>query len=164
MRNEREIFNFLFSLAERSKDPEGVVAACLLREGQLLASSASSDDGRYHAEYLVVRQLRDYGISVDERCILYTTLAPCTDVSAVNDGRDCTACLLEAGVRHVVFAADDPEYGKSAKARFEAAGGSYRQTGNRELVRRAAALFNATISRELSSLHLPREGRLEDDS
>jgi len=57
MRDEREIFTFLFSLAETSKDPEGVVAACLLRDGQLLASSTSSDDGRYHAEYLVVQQL-----------------------------------------------------------------------------------------------------------
>src|SRR3546814_13237577 len=105
----------------------------------------------------VVRQLREHGITADERCVLYTTLAPCSDVSAVNDGRDCTASLLQAGVRHVVFAADDPEYGKTAESRFRAAGGSYRQVYDRELARRAARLFNATISRALTGLYLPRE-------
>ena len=164
MRDEQEIFTFLFSLAETSKDPEGVVAACLLRDGQLLASRTSSDDGRYHAEYLVVQQLREHGIIADERCVLYTTLAPCSDVSAVNDGHDCTTSLVEAGVRHVVFAADDPEYGKSAKVRFRAVGGTYRQVDDRELVRRAARLFNATISRDLPSLYLPRDRKLEGDT
>lgn len=160
MRDEQEIFTFLFSLAETSKDPEGVVAACLLRKGQLLASSASSDDGRYHAEYLVVQQLREDGIVADDQCVLYTTLAPCSDVSAVNDGRDCTTSLLEAGVRHVVFAADDPEYAKTAEIRFRAIGGTYRQIADRELIRRAARLFNATISGDLSGLYLPRQGKL----
>ena len=160
MRDEQEIFTFLFSLAETSKDPEGVVAACLLRQGQLLASSASSDDGRYHAEYLVVQQLREDGIIADKRCVLYTTLAPCSDVSAVNDGGDCTTSLLEAGVRHVVFAADDPEYAKTAEIRFRAIGGTYRQIADRKLVRRAARLFNATISGDLSGLYLPRRGKL----
>ena len=164
MDDDREIFSLLFSLAETSRDPEGVVAACLLRDGRLLASSASSDDGRYHAEYRVVQHLREQGVTVDERCVLYTTLAPCSDASGVNDGRDCTTLLLEAGVRHVVFAADDSEYGKSAKARFRAAGGTYRQTDDRELVRRAAWLFNSTIRRDLSDLHLPRERKLEGDT
>lgn len=164
MHDDREIFTFLFSLAETSKDPEGIVAACLLRDGQLLASSASSDDGCHHAEYRVVQHLREHGVTADERCVLYTTLAPCSDASEVNDGRDCTTNLLEAGIRHVVFAADDPEYGKSAKARFRAAGGTCRQTDDRELVRRAARLFNATISHDLSDLHLPRERKLEGDT
>ena len=159
--DEREIFTFLFRLAETSRDPEGVVASCLMRDRELLASSASSDDGRQHAEYLVVQQLRDNRISVDERCVLYTTLAPCSDVSTVNDGRDCTTILLEAGVRHVVFAADDLEYSKSSQARFQAAGGICRQINDRELVRRAVQVFNSTISRDLSRLFLPRERQLE---
>jgi pyrimidine deaminase RibD-like protein len=159
--DEREIFTFLFRLAETSRDPEGVVASCLMRDRELLASSASSDDGRQHAEYLVVQQLRDNRISVDERCVLYTTLAPCSDVSTVNDGRDCTTILLEAGVRHVVFAADDLEYSKSSQARFQAAGGTCRQINDRELVRRAVQVFNSTISRDLSRLFLPRERQLE---
>lgn len=164
MHDDQEIFTFLFNLAETSKDPEGVVAACLLRDGELLASSASSDDGCHRAEYRVVQRLREHGVTADGRCVLYTTLVPCSDASQVNDGHDCTTTLLEAGVRQVVFAADDPEYGKSAKARFRAAGGTCRQTHDRELVRRAARLFNATISRNLSDLHLPRERKLEDDT
>jgi pyrimidine deaminase RibD-like protein len=159
--DEREIFTFLLRLAETSRDPEGVVASCLMRDRELLASSASSDDGRQHAEYLVVQQLRDRRISVDERCVLYTTLAPCSDMSTVNDGRDCTTILLEAGVRHVVFAADDLEYSKSSQARFQEAGGTCRQINDRELVRRAVEVFNSTISRDLSRLFLPRERQLE---
>lgn len=164
MHNERDIFTYLFRLAETSMDPEGLVAACLMRDGQLLASSASSDDGRCHAEYLVVRGLREQGITADERCVLYTTLAPCSDVSAVNDGRDCTTSLLDAGVRHVVFAADDPEYGKGAESRFRAAGGSCRQVDDEKLVWRAGQLFNATISRDLSGLYLPRKRKLDGDN
>jgi pyrimidine deaminase RibD-like protein len=121
MRSEQNIFTYLFRLAETSTDPEGVVAACLPRDGQLLASSASSDDRRYHAEYLVVRHLGERGITADAQCLLYTTLAPCSDVWAVNDGRDCTTSLLDAGIRHVVFAANDPEHSKSANSRFRAA-------------------------------------------
>lgn len=164
MYDDEEVFAFLFDLAKVSKDPEGVVAACLLRDGQTLASSASSDDGRYHAEYLVVQQLREHGLVADERCVLYTTLAPCSEASMINDGHDCTTRLLEAGVRHVVFAADDPEYAKTTEARIRAIGGTYRQVGDREIIQRAIRLFNATISRDLSGLHLPRKRKLEDDT
>lgn len=159
--DEREIFTFLFCLAETSRDPEGVVASCLMRDGELMASSASSDDGRQHAEYLVVQQLRDNEISVDERCVLYTTLAPCSDVSTVNDGRDCTTILLDAGVRHVVFAADDLEHSKNSQARFQATGGTCRQINDGELVRRAVQVFNSSISRDLPCLLLPRARQLE---
>jgi len=158
---EREILEFLFELGKTSRDPEGVVAACLVRQGQILAASASSDDGRYHAEYLVVRQARERGVTVDDTCVLYTTLAPCSDMPAVNDGRDCTTCLLEAGIRHVVFAADDLEYGTAAASRLRGAGATYRQVDDRELVRRAAELFDSTLTRPLGSLHLPRARRLD---
>lgn len=160
---EREILEVLFALGKTSHDPEGVVAACLVRHGQVLAASASSDDGRYHAEYLVVRQAKEGGVTIDDACVLYTTLTPCSDASAINDGRDCTTCLLEAGIRHVVFAADDPEHATAATSRLRGAGVTYRQVDDEDLVRRAAELFNSTLTRPLGILHLPRSRKLGAD-
>lgn len=157
---DREIFDYLFALGKTSRDPEGVVAACLVRQGQILAASASSDDGRYHAEYLVVRQARERGVTIDDTCVLYTTLAPCSDMPAINDGGDCTTCLLEAGIRHVVYAAADPEYGTAATSRLPGVGATYRQVDDGELVRRAAELFDSTVTRPLGSLRLPRARKL----
>jgi hypothetical protein len=44
-------------------------------------------------------------IAVDGDCVVYTTLGPCNNLPTVNDGVDCPTILLEAGLRHVVFAA-----------------------------------------------------------
>lgn len=158
--DEAAIFERLFEVARTSKDPEGVVAAALVRDGGILAACASSDDGRFHAEYLVVRRAIDDGIPIDAVCVLYTTLIPCSDLPAANDGADCTTCLLEAGVRHVVFAALDPEHGVAARGRFERAGGACRQVGDPRIVDRARELFNATLLRDLSTLRLPRSAGL----
>lgn len=158
--DDTAIFERLFDVARTSKDPEGVVAAALVRDGIVLAACASSDDGRFHAEYLVVRRALDGGLPIDAACVLYTTLIPCSDLPAANDGADCTTCLLEAGVRHVVFAALDPEHGVAARARFERAGGTCRQVGDPGIVERARDLFNATLLRDLSALRLPRSAGL----
>jgi pyrimidine deaminase RibD-like protein len=78
----------------------------------------------------------------------------------VNDGVDCTTLLLEAGLRHVVFAASDPEHSATARVRFDQAGGTYRQVEDPSIVRRAVRLFNKTLRRDLSSLRLPRRTTL----
>jgi pyrimidine deaminase RibD-like protein len=158
--NEATIFDVLLDLARTSEDPEGVVAACLVRDGMVLEASASSDDGYFHAEYLVVGRAAVRGIAIDERCVLYTTLEPCSGLPVVNDGIDCTTCLLEIGVRHVVFAARDPEHSTAAQVRFEEAGASYRQVEDPRIIERAVHLFNATLRRDLSSLRLPRRSKL----
>ena len=48
---EKEIFDYLFKIAKTSKDQEGVVAACLVKDGQSLAGSPSADDSIRHAEF-----------------------------------------------------------------------------------------------------------------
>jgi len=158
--DEATIFELLLDLARTSRDPEGVVAACLVRDGTVLETSASSDDGQYHAEYLVTRQAAAHGITIDESCVVYTTLEPCSDLSAVNDGIDCTTQLLEIGVRHVVFAARDPEHSAAAQVRFEQAGATYRQVEDPRIIERSTRLFNETLRRGLSSLRLPRRAKL----
>jgi pyrimidine deaminase RibD-like protein len=158
--DEATIFELLLDVARTSKDPEGVVAACLVRDGMVVEASASSDDGHYHAEYLVIQRATVRGITIDETCVLYTTLEPCSGLPAVNDGIDCTTCLLAVGVQHVVFAARDPEHSAAAQVRFEEAGATYRQVEDPRIIERAVHLFNTTLGRDLSSLRLPRRSKL----
>lgn len=161
---EPEIFELLLRLGETSQDPEGVVAACLVRDGHILAAKASSDDGRDHAEYLTLKEAGARGLELDEKTVLYTTLEPCSDLPAVNDGTDCVTWLLRSGIRQVVFAARDVEHSARARERCEKAGVTYRQIGDPEIIRRSQDLFNRTLKRELSSLRLPRRSKLETDT
>jgi pyrimidine deaminase RibD-like protein len=158
--DETAVFNVLLDLASTSKDPEGVVAACLVRADVILEASASSDDGHYHAEYLLIQRAAARGITIDGDCVVYTTLEPCSNLPTVNDGVDCTTLLIEAGLRHVVFAASDPEHSATARVRFDQAGGTYRQVEDPSIIRRAVRLFNKTLRRDLSSLRLPRRTTL----
>lgn len=158
--DERVIFERLFGVAAGSHDPEGVVAACLVRSGEILASSASSDDGSYHAEYLVIERAKAEGIAIGQCDVLYTTLEPCSGLLVVNGGVDCTTWLIQAGVRHVVFAARDPEHSYAARQRFETEGRSYRQIEDDQIVRRAAELFNSTVQVGLKEMKLPRKNLL----
>jgi pyrimidine deaminase RibD-like protein len=155
-----DIFEHLFRIAAGSRDPEGVVAACMVRGGTILSAKASSDDGQHHAEYLVLQDLADQGMRIALGDILYTTLEPCSDSAAINDGRDCTSCLLDAGIRKIVYAARDPEYSTTAARRLRAAQVRYVQVDDRSIVERAGELFNATLATDLSEMKLPRRGKL----
>jgi hypothetical protein len=52
--NIQRVFNHLFEVAKKSKDPEGVVVACLVKGDTILISSPSASDGVRHAEDLVL--------------------------------------------------------------------------------------------------------------
>jgi pyrimidine deaminase RibD-like protein len=158
--DEATIFEVLLDLARTSNDPEGVVVACLVRDGAVLEVSANSDDGYYHAEYLVARRAVAHSVTIDERCTVYTTLEPSSGLLVVNDGVDCTTGLLEAGIRNVVFAVRDPEHGAATQVRFEQAGATCPQIDNPIIIGRAAQLFNGTLRRDLPSLRLPRRAKL----
>lgn len=157
---ERDIFEHLLTIGGASRDPEGVVAACLTRHGQILCASASSDDGRSHAEFLVIQRARQRGLTIDDDCVLYTTLEPCSGASTVNDETDCVTCVIEAGVKAVVFAAADPEWSTDTAHRLAEAGVRCRRVEDQEIIDRATALFNSTIASPMSSLRLPRRKRL----
>lgn len=158
--NTKLIFDHLFEVAKTSRDPEGVVAACLVRSGEILVSSASSDDGQYHAEYLVIQKAKDKDIRIDKDDILYTTLEPCSDLPNVNDGRDCVSCILEAGIKKIVFGANDPEYSKQAEKRLKSQGVNYRQIKNKKLIQKCADLFSSTIKIDLDRMKLPRKDKI----
>jgi len=156
---DQEIFDYLFKRAKTSKDQEGVVAACLVKNGQILVSSPSADDSIRHAEDLVIEKAKKQGIILDENIILYTTLEPCSTRN--KDISDCTSIILKTGIKTIVYAAKDPEYSQDTKLRFLKAGVNYKQVQNQAIIKRAIELFNSTSKKPLSTWQLPRQKKLE---
>lgn len=159
----KEIFLELFKVAAQSQDPEGVVATCLVKDGDILISSPSASDGIRHAEDLVIELAKRNNIQLDNKVIIYTTLEPCSYRSPKNNVKDCTSLILDAGIRNVVFAANDPEYSKEARIRCEKAGISYCQIEDKVIIRQATELFNSTITIPFTSMGLPRKKKLPED-
>lgn len=142
--NEREIFKRLFEVAETGSDPEGVVVAGLVQDGKLILSCASADDGIRHAEDLLLEKARKQGIQIIDRTILYTTLEPCGYRTPKNNVEDCTTLIIDSGVKKVVFAAEDVEWGKGTRGRLNSAGVNIRQVEDKKITQESIEIFNAT--------------------
>lgn len=155
---DQEIFEYLFEIAKTSQDKEGVVAACLVKDGQILAALPSADDSVCHAEDLVIAKAKKQGIVLDKDIILYTTLEPCS--TRDKNVADCTSIILKTGIKTIIFATQDPEYSQETKQRFLQAGVSYQQVNDLKIIKRAIDLFNSTSKKPLSTWHLPRQKKL----
>lgn len=155
---DQEIFEYLFEIAKTSKDKEGVVAACLVKDGRILAGSPSADDSIRHAEDLVIEKAQKQDIVLDDKVILYTTLEPCS--TRDKDVLDCTSIILKTGIRTIVYAAQDPEYSQGAKQRFAEAGVKYEQSPDLEIIQQAIDLFNSTSKKPFTEWQLPRQKKL----
>ena len=150
----------MFKVAALSKDPEGVVSACLVKDGKILVSSPSADDGVRHAEDLVIEKALNQQSNIDDSVTLYTTLEPCSYRNPKKMVRDCTTIIIEAGIKNVVFGANDPEYSKDARQRLEQVGVSFRQVSDPDIIRRCVEVFNCGITVPLNSMGLPRAKKL----
>lgn len=155
---EQEIFEYLFKIAKISKDQEGVVAACLVKNGQILVGSPSADDSIRHAEDLVIEKALKQSMVLDDKVVLYTTLEPCS--TRDKDVLDCTSIILKTGIKSIIYAAQDPEYSLEAKQRFAAAGVKYEQASDLETIKRAIDLFNSTSKKPFKDWQLPRQKKL----
>lgn len=150
---ETAIFQHLFAIADRSTDTDGVVTSCLVRVGEIVAEAVS--DGPCHAEYMLLKMLRESGERIAQSDVVYVTLQPCDRRTPGGVGEtlgDCTTNLITAGVKHIVYAAPYPKSPDSI-ARLRAAGVTIRQTDDVEIHRQAALLFNNT--NDNSTTHLP---------
>lgn len=154
----QEIFEYLFKIAKTSKDQEGVVAACLVKNDQILAGMPSADDSIRHAEDLVIEKAQKQSMVLDNKVILYTTLEPCS--TRDKNVLDCASIILKTGIKSIVYAAQDPEYSQEAKQRFAAAGVKYEQVKDSEIIQRAINLFNSTSKKPLADWQLPRQKKL----
>ena len=150
--SERVIFEHLFSIANQSKDTDGVVTSCLVRDGQIIADAVSAGEG--HSEFMLLHKLTARGIEIHPSDILYVTLQPCdrrsTDLGLILG--DCTTNTIAAGIKNVVYAAPYPK-SLNGIERFTAAGVHIRQVVNRTIAKQAAELFNST--NENTEKHLP---------
>jgi len=157
---DKQVFKHLFRIAVNSKDPEGVVGACIVSSNKILVSSASADDGIRHAEDLVIEKFKSLNVPITSEMVLYTTLEPCSYRDAKNKVLDCTSIVIDSGLKNVVYAAPDPEFSKEAKNRFLKADFTYRMVDNKGITKTAIELFNSTIRIPLTSMNLPRKKKI----
>ena len=84
--------------------PNPCVGALLVKDGQILARGWHAAAGQPHAEINCLSQARELGVNPSE-CTLVVTLEPCNHHGKTPP---CTHAILEAGIRHVVIGARDP--------------------------------------------------------
>ncbi len=152
--NEQSIFNHLFKIAIRSKDTDGVVTSCLVRDGQIIADAVSA--GVEHAEYELIKKLNAEKIEIFPDDILYVTLQPC-DQRSTPEGEalgDCTTNTIQAGIKNVVYAAAYPKSLQSLE-QFSVAGVNIRQVEDTTIIKQAVELFNSTNRNVEKHIPLP---------
>lgn len=144
--SEEEIFAQLFEAAKMSKDPDGVVAAALVRDGRILSAVGSADDGLIHAEQRLIEALNDDGLQPQKTDILYCTLEPCVKRSSKKSHlKDCCSQIIEAGISRVVYGVSDPNNEDLAKKKLKRAGIQAGQTDDQDISRQCLDIFNSTV-------------------
>jgi diaminohydroxyphosphoribosylaminopyrimidine deaminase/5-amino-6-(5-phosphoribosylamino)uracil reductase len=99
-------------LAEHGRgrvSPNPLVGAVIVRDGQMIGEGFHAELGDLHAERAAIADCRERGED-PAGATMYVTLEPCA-----HEGRQppCVEAILEAGIRRVVVASDDPS-GKAA--------------------------------------------------
>ncbi|MEK7113455.1 MAG: hypothetical protein AAB873_01365 [Patescibacteria group bacterium] len=150
---EKEIFEHLFEISKQSKDPRGVVSVCLVDDDKILISKPSADDGIYHAEDLLIKEIIKNGITFSTDATLYSTLHPCSKRS--NPAlKDCASQIIDIGIKKVVFGAKDPKQFEATQKRFAETDIEFRQTKDTEIIRRCALIFNDSLSPDQKDVNL----------
>lgn len=142
--NDVEVFNFLFEVARKSKDPRGITASCLVDGGKILSSAPSADDGIRHSEDLLFEKIVNENVSYSKETILYCTLEPCSKRRHKNI-KDCTTLIIDNGIKKVVYGAKSPDQSHVTGKRFEGAGVAIRQANDPEIIKKCAEIFNDSV-------------------
>ena len=92
--------------------PNPPVGAVIIKEGKLIGKGWHTGAGKPHAEREAIADAITQGHSLENSCI-YVTLEPCS-----SHGRTppCTEGILEAGIKRVVYGADDPNPSHQGRA------------------------------------------------
>jgi diaminohydroxyphosphoribosylaminopyrimidine deaminase / 5-amino-6-(5-phosphoribosylamino)uracil reductase len=83
--------------------PNPNVGCVIVADGQAIASGATADGGRPHAEAIALEAAGDRACGAT----MYTTLEPCAHASA--RGPTCATLIPAAGIARVVVAVQDPD-------------------------------------------------------
>jgi len=143
---EKEIFEELLSIIKNSDDDNGVVSSCLVRDGKIVAKGVSMSGGA-HAEYLLLKSLEEIGISITPTDVVYATVEPCGKRTPGGNGEkmgDCTTNLINAGVKHIIYGASDPDASGNTRYKFESAGVLLEKTKSDEITLASIKAFNST--------------------
>ncbi len=101
---DRKYMKMALSLATKGKGmthPNPMVGAVLVKDGKIIGRGYHKGPGKQHAEIEALRQAAEEACGAD----LYVTLEPCNHHGKTPP---CTEALLEAGVKRVIVAAEDP--------------------------------------------------------
>ncbi len=145
---DREIFNELFRIAKSAKLNHGAVSACLVRNGEVLAITTSSDSPNRHAEDLLLEKIEKENIPLQKEDILYVTIEPCGERTRGGGGEqfgDCATKIINSKVKKIVYAVPDPHYSQKVAERFGVAGVSSCQVDDENIVNVARQIFNETV-------------------
>lgn len=111
--------------ARWSTQPNPCVGALLVRDGVVVAEGWHKGPGQPHAEVGALNDARQKGID-PAQCVMIVTLEPCRHVGKTPP---CTDAILEAGIRHVVIGAPDPNPEASGGAELLRSRGLTVETG-----------------------------------
>lgn len=145
---ESEIFEDLFKVASAANSRRGAVAACLVRNGSILAIKASMDSPNRHAEDLLLEEIQQKEIIIENEDILYSTIQPCGERTPGGGGEvfgDCATKIINSSIKHVIYAMNDPHYSIKVNERFATVGIESHQIANETIIEKARKIFNETI-------------------
>ncbi len=107
MKTDEKFMAMALTLAERGwgrTNPNPLVGAVIVKDGQVIAEGCHALLGEEHAERAALRCAKEAGVSV-QGASLYVNLEPCSHVGRTPP---CTAAIIEQGIREVVVAMVDP--------------------------------------------------------
>lgn len=155
---DHEVFSHLFAISDRVLvDGSGTVVSCLVRDGKILIECTSPEEA-VHSEYWLLKEAEHMGITILSDDVVYTTVEPCGRRTPGGRGEqmgDCTTNLLQAGVKHVVYAAADPDASAGTRHKYVEAGAELRQVEDPQIVCKAFTLFNDSLAHEHDRLPKP---------
>lgn len=146
---ETEIFQKLFNAAEASNSKRGAVAACLVRDGEILAITPSSDTPNRHAEDLLLEKIAAQNIIIQDTDILYSTIQPCGERTPGAGGEafgDCATKIINSPIKKVIYALPDQHYSQKVNEQFQKAGIVSEQVKDTTITEKSRKIFNETLS------------------
>ena len=139
--NSKRIFLKLISIAKKSKDPKGIVSACLVRDGKIFDYAVSSDNGVDHAEKILLSKYKNNSLG---EFVLYVTLEPCSRRSDPNN-KSCSDYINVKGIKKVVFGALDIQQHSSTLKKMKENNIKIKQIEDQEIIQECQELFNSSI-------------------
>lgn len=145
----KEIFNELFALAKSANVKKGVVAAALVRDGNIIASTVSMDEPNRHAEDLLFEKVKNERKELLPTDTLYSTIQPCGRRTPGGGGEqfgDCTSKIVASPIKKVVYAVADPGYTEGVGEKLQNAGIVSEIVDDSEITEKARDIFNSTLT------------------